>query len=85
MQSLDRNLHLFENGTTKEMFAKTHAKIVLELFGTQDMSSVRTGTVRLECTFTEPLEESIELVSLNQFEICWEITPDGSVQLDLAP
>ena len=49
------------------------------------MNIVQTGTVRLEFTFAEPLEESIALISLNQFETYWEITPDGSVLLDLAP
>ena len=45
----------------------------------------RTGTVRLECTFAERLEESIELISLNPFEIYWKITLDGGILLDLAP
>ena len=39
------------------MFAKTHGVTVLDLSGTQDMTIVRTGTVRLEYTFAEPLEE----------------------------
>ena len=67
------------------MFAKTHGIIVLDLSGIQDMSIVRTGSVRLECTFADPLAESIALISLNQFETYWEITPEGSVLLDLAP
>ena len=45
----------------------------------------RTGTVRLESTFAERLEESIELISLNPFEIYWKITLDGGILLDLAP
>ena len=67
------------------MFAKTPGIIVLDLSGTQDMSIVRTGSVRLECTFADPLAESIALISLNQYETYWEITPEGSVLLDLAP
>ena len=59
--------------------------IVSDLSGTQDMSIVGTATVRLEYTFANPLTESVALISLNQFETCWEITPDGSVLLDLAP
>jgi hypothetical protein len=85
MQTLDHDSQLFENGITEEMFAKTHGIIVLDLSGTQDMSIVRTGTVRLECTFANPLAESIALISLNQYETYWEITPEGSVLLDLAP
>jgi hypothetical protein len=67
------------------MFAITHGIIVLYLSGTQDMSIVQTGNVPIECTVAKPLEESIVLISLNQFETYWEITPDGSVLLDLAP
>jgi len=85
MQTLDHDSQLFENGITEDMFAKTHGIIVLDLSGTQDMSIVRTGSVRLECTFTDPLAESIALISLNQYETYWEITPEGSVLLDLAP
>ena len=51
MQSLDRDSQLFENGITKEMLAKTHGIIVLDLSGTQDMTIVRTGTVRLKFPF----------------------------------
>ena len=49
------------------------------------MNTVQTDTVFLDFTFAEPLEESIALVWLNYFETYWEITPDGSVLLDLAP
>ena len=31
----------------------------------------------------KPLTESIVLISLNQFEIYWEVIPDDSVLLDL--
>jgi len=85
MQSLDHDSQLFENGITESMFSKNHGVIVLDLSGTQDMSIVRTGNVRLECTFADALTESITLISLSQFETYWEITPDGSVLLDLAP
>jgi hypothetical protein len=57
MQSLHRDSQLFENGITEEMFAKTYDIIVLDLSGTQDMSIVLTGSVRLEYTFAEPLAE----------------------------
>jgi hypothetical protein len=67
------------------MFSKNHGIIVLDLSGTQDMSIVRTGNVRLECTFTDALTESITLISLSQFKTFWEVTLDGSVLLDLAP
>ena len=63
------------------MFSKNHIVIVLDLSGTKDMSIVRTGNVRLECTFAD----AITLISLSQFETYWEITPDSSVLLDLAP
>ena len=63
------------------MFTKSHGIIVLDFSLTQDMSIVRNGIVHLECTFTEPLEESIALILLNKFETSWEITPDGSVLL----
>jgi len=66
------------------MFAKTYDTIVLYLSAAHDLSIVQMGTVHLECTFAELLEESIALTSLNRFESCWEITPDGSVILDLA-
>ena len=59
--------------------------MVLDLSGTQDMSIVQTDTLRLECTFIKPLAESIALILLIQFETYLEITPDGSVLLDLAP
>ena len=67
------------------MFAKTHGTFVLDLSSTQDMTIVRTGTVHLECTSGEPLEESVALTSLNQLEIYWGITPGGNALLDLAP
>ena len=57
----------------------------MDLSGTQDMTIVQTGTVRIECTLVEPSEESIALISLNLFETYREITPDGRVLLDLAP
>ena len=79
MQSLCRNSQLFENDLTDTVFAKTFSTIVLDLSGTQYMNIVRTGSVRLECTFAEPLAESTVLFSLNQFEIYWEITFEGSV------
>jgi hypothetical protein len=85
MQSLDHDSQLFENGITDSIFSKTHGVIVLDLSGTQDLTVVRTGSVRLECTFADALTESITLISLCQFETYWEITPDGSVLLDLAP
>ena len=50
------------------MFGKTHGIIILDLSVTQDMSIVRTSTVRLECTFADLLTESIALISLNQFK-----------------
>ena len=53
--------------------------------GTKDMTTVQTGTVRLQCTFAEPLAERIALISVNQFETFWEIIRDGSVLLELAP
>ena len=49
------------------------------------MTIVRMGTERLECTFAEPLKESVVLISLNEFETYWEITPDSIVLLDLTP
>ena len=55
MQSLHRDSQLFENGITEEIFGKTHGIIVLDLYGTQDMTIVRTGIVRSECTFAEYL------------------------------
>ena len=64
------------------MFPKNHGIIVLDLSSTQDMSIVRTGIVRLDFTFVEPLTETIALRLLKQFETYLEITPDGS---DLAP
>ena len=67
------------------MLAKTHGTIALDLSVTQDPSTFWTCTVRLECTFAEPLEESISLTLLNQFETSWEITFDGSILLDFAP
>ena len=85
MQTLDHDSQLFENGITEEIFAKTQGIILLDLSGTQDMSIVRTGSVRFECTFADPLPESIALISLNQFETYWEIIPKGSVLLDPAP
>jgi hypothetical protein len=51
MQSLDQDSQLLENGITDTVFEKTHGIIVLDLYGTQDMSIVRMGTLRLECTF----------------------------------
>ena len=45
MYSLHRDSQLFENGTTQEMFAKTHSIIVLDLPSTQDITIVRMGTV----------------------------------------
>ena len=48
------------------------------------MTIVRTGTVRSDCTFAEPLEESIAIVSINNFENYCDIIPDGSVLLNLA-
>ena len=48
------------------MFVKTHGIIDLDLAGTQDMPIFRASTVRLNCTFAEPLEESIALFLLNQ-------------------
>jgi hypothetical protein len=83
MESLDRDSQLFENGITEEIFAETHRIIVRDLSGTQDVSILQTGSVRLECTFAKPLAESIALISLNQFATYWEITPKGSVLLDL--
>jgi hypothetical protein len=85
MQTLDNDSQLFENGITEDMFTKTHGIIVLDLSGTQDMSILRTVSVRLECTFVDTLAESIALMSLNKFETYWEITPEGSVLLYLAP
>jgi hypothetical protein len=79
MQSLDHDSKLFENGITNSMFSKNHCVIVLDLSGTQDMSIVRTGNVRLEWTFVDTLTESITLLSLSQFETYGEITTDGSV------
>jgi hypothetical protein len=85
MQSLDHDSQLSDNGITNPMFPKNHGLIVLHFLGTRDMSIVRTGNVRLECTFTDTLTESITLISLSQFERYWEITHDGSVLLYLAP
>ena len=84
MQSLDRDSQVFENCKTEEMFAKTHGSIALGLSGTQEILIIRIGTVRLKCIFTKPLEGSIALISLFQFETYWRITSDGSVLLDLA-
>ena len=67
------------------MFARTHDTIVSDFSNTQDMTIFRTGTVRLECTFAEPLEEDIALITLNQFYTYRNITPDGYVLLNLAP
>ena len=85
MQSLDQDSQLFENGITDTMFSKIHGIIVFDLCGTQHMSIVRTGSIGLECILIEPLAESFELILLNQFEIYWEITPEGSIPLSLAP
>jgi hypothetical protein len=85
MQSLDHNSKLFENGITNSISSKNHGVIVSELSGTQDMSIVRTGNIRLECTFPNALNQSITQISLSQFEAYWEIIHDGSVLLDLAP
>jgi hypothetical protein len=85
MLSLDHDSQLFGNGITNSIFSKNHGVIILDLAGTQDMSIVRTGNVRLERTFADALTESIPLISLSQFETYWEITPDGSVLLSLAP
>ena len=85
IKSLVEDSHLFENGITEEMFAQTHSIIVLDLSGTQYMTIVRIRKLRLECNFAKPMGESIALILLNQFEIVWEITPDGSVLLDSAP
>ena len=52
LPSLDQDSQLFERGITNKMFAKAHDVIVLDLSGTQDVSIVRTGSVRLEFTFT---------------------------------
>jgi len=41
-------------------------------------------TVYLERTFAKTLEESVILIILNQFVTYMEITPDGSVLLNLA-
>ena len=59
VQSLDRDLCLFENSIFDEIFAKIHGIIILDMSGTQDMSIVRTDIIHLECTFAEPLEEII--------------------------
>ena len=85
MQPLGRDSQSFENNITEEMFAKTHGILELDLSGSHDMSIVQTGRVNVECTLAELLEASIALISLNQFETYGEITPDGSVLLDLAP
>ena len=66
------------------MFIKAHGMIALDLSDTQDVCSVQMGSVLLDCTFAEPLAESIVLISINQFSTYWEITPEGSVLLDLA-
>ena len=58
---------LFENGITDSMFSKNHGVIILDLSGTQDMSIVRTGNSRLECTFADALTKNITLISLSQF------------------
>ena len=63
---------------------KTPGISVLNLPGTQDMTIVQTGAVRIECTFAESLKVSIVLPSLNQILVFWDVTPDGSVLLDLA-
>ena len=47
------------------MFVKTHGIHVLDLSGTQHMTIALTGTVRLECTFSEKSEETIALISIN--------------------
>ena len=67
------------------MFAKSYGIIVLDLSGTQDVTVVRMGTVHFECIIAEPLTGGVALISLNQFPTYWEITPDGSIVLDLAP
>ena len=68
MQSLEKNLKLFENSITEEMFAKTHGTIILRLPRTQDVTIVQRSTLCLDCTFAEPLEDIVALISLNQFE-----------------
>ena len=67
------------------MFAITHDTIVSDFSDTQDMTIFQTGTVHLECTFAEPLEEDIALITLNQFDTYRNINPDGYVLLNLAP
>ena len=61
MQSLDRDSQLFENDITEETFVKTHGIFVLELFGTQDMVIVRTGTERLDLCQTIGVKYCINL------------------------
>jgi len=61
------------------MFGKTYGIIEFDFSGI-----VQTGTVHLEFIFSEPLEDSIALISLNQFETYREIISDGNVLLDLA-
>ena len=56
-----------DNTISRSIFTicKNYSIIVLDLSVTQDMTMFRTGRIRLESTFFEPLEESIELISLN--------------------
>ena len=82
MQPLDQDSELFENYITDTMLSKSHSIIVLNLSGIQYMSIFKTGTVSLKCTCVVPLTENITLITLNQFKIYWEITPNSS---DLAP
>ena len=63
---------------------KTHYISLLHLSGTEDMTIVWMDTVYLERTFAKTLEESVILIILNQFVTYMEITPDGSVLLNLA-
>jgi len=65
------------------MLAKTQNVILLDLSGSQGMSIARTHTVRLESTSAEPLEKSLALVSLNQVENYWKMTPTGCDLLNL--
>ena len=61
MQSLHRDSKLSENDKTEERFEKTQVIIVLDLSGTQDMTIIWAGTVHLDFSFAEPLEESIDI------------------------
>jgi uncharacterized membrane protein len=81
MQSLDRDSQLYEDDVTDTMFAKSHDIIVLMLI----IVLYWYWSLYLECTFAEPLTENIVLISLNEFEIYLEITPDGSLLLEFAP